>query len=56
MIMPRNVTYPFFFGFLSQTFSAIAEAVDENDDQLLAYSVERAIKQIHEAADKLKVH
>ncbi|ORZ25379.1 hypothetical protein BCR42DRAFT_340415 [Absidia repens] len=42
-------------GYDSQTFSAIAEAVDEKDDQLLKYSVERAIKQIYEASDKLKV-
>jgi N-acetylated-alpha-linked acidic dipeptidase len=42
-------------GYSSQTFPAIAEAVDEKDDQLLGTAVERAIKQIYEAAEKLKM-
>lgn len=42
-------------GYSSQTFPAIAEAVDEKDDQLLETAVEHAIKQIYEASEKLKM-
>ncbi|KAI8340435.1 hypothetical protein BC941DRAFT_348237 [Chlamydoabsidia padenii] len=42
-------------GYSSQTFAAIAEAVDEKDDQLLDSAVEHAAKQVYEAAEKLKM-
>ncbi|CAO3653849.1 unnamed protein product [Cunninghamella echinulata] len=41
-------------GYASQTFPAIAEAVDEKDDKLLAYAVKHAANQIYAAGEKLK--
>lgn len=42
-------------GYDSQYFPAIAEAADEQDDDLLVHTVERASKQLYEASSKLKL-
>lgn len=41
-------------GYASQTFPAIAEAIDEKNLELLAYAVKHASTQIYAAAEKLK--
>jgi hypothetical protein len=43
------------FFLYSSIFPAIVEAVDSNDDALLDHAVERAVKYIYEAAEKLKL-
>ncbi|ORX53164.1 Zn-dependent exopeptidase [Hesseltinella vesiculosa] len=43
-------------GYSSQTFAAIAEAVDENDDKQVDYAAHRAAKFIKKASKSLKSH
>ncbi|CAO3596436.1 unnamed protein product [Absidia cylindrospora] len=42
-------------GYDSSSFPAIVEAIDEKDAVLLDHAVERAIKQLYEASEKLKL-